>query len=288
LKFLASGASHQKVCFIIALINECIIDYLLTILYKLKPIPNHMTDFDFPNELREMFKKDTSVVVLTGAGVSAESGMPTFRGEDGLWRNYRAEELATPAAFASDPELVWEWYDMRRKIIHDCTPNPAHKTIAQMEQYFDNFQLITQNVDGLHKRAGNSKIIELHGNLWRVRCVEEGKIFNFMEVPLKNIPPSCDCGSLIRPDVVWFGESLPRDAIDNAFAAAQDCDVMLVVGTSGIVYPAASLPMVAKQSGATVLEINLEPTPFTDLVDHSFLGKAGEILPKLWKSIKKE
>jgi NAD-dependent deacetylase len=246
-----------------------------------------MSSPSFPPELKKNFQKSTSLVVLTGAGVSAESGMPTFRGKDGWWRNYRAEELATPTAFARDPKLVWEWYDMRRKIIHNCSPNPAHDTIADMEQYFENFLLITQNVDGLHRRAGNTKIIELHGNLWHVRCLEEGRTFDFMEVPLKIIPPTCDCGALIRPDVVWFGESLPREAIDNAFAAAQDCDVMLVVGTSGVVQPAASLPVVAKNSGAVVIEVNLEPTPFTDLVDYSFLGKAGEVLPDLWRFIKK-
>jgi NAD-dependent deacetylase len=212
--------------------------------------------------------------------------MPTFRGEDGWWRNYRAEDLATPHAFARDPKLVWEWYDMRRKIIHDCKPNPAHETISEMEKYFENFLLITQNVDGLHNRAGNTRLIELHGNLWRVRCMDEGKTLNFMEVPLKKIPPTCECGALIRPDVVWFGESLPRDALDSAFAAAHDCEIMLVVGTSGMVQPAASLPMVAKNSGATVIEVNLEPTPFTDLVDYSFLGKAGEVLPRFWDFVK--
>jgi NAD-dependent deacetylase len=245
-----------------------------------------MSSPSFPSDLKEIIQKTSRLVVLTGAGVSAESGMPTFRGEDGWWRNYRAEELATPTAFARDPKLVWEWYDMRRKIIHDCSPNPAHDTIAEMERYFENFLLITQNVDGLHRRAGNSKIIELHGNLWHVRCMDEGRTFDFMEVPLKNIPPTCDCGALIRPDVVWFGESLPREAIDDAFAAAQDCNVMLVVGTSGVVQPAASLPIVAKNSGAVVIEVNLEPTPFTQLVDHSFLGKAGEVMPDLYKFIK--
>jgi len=245
-----------------------------------------MPEIDIPEELSKIFSKSTRVVVLTGAGVSAESGMPTFRGEDGWWRNYRAEELATPQAFARDPKLVWEWYDMRRKIIHDCKPNPAHETITKMEKYFDNFQLITQNVDGLHRRAGNESVIELHGNLWRVRCVEEGKIFDFEEVPLKEIPPVCSCGALIRPDVVWFGEMLPRDQLDAAFEAAQTCEVIFVVGTSGIVQPAASIPIMAKQSGALLIEVNLEPTPISTFADHSFLGKAGEVMPKLWKFIK--
>ncbi len=246
-----------------------------------------MSSPTFPPELRDIFHKNAKVVVLTGAGISAESGMPTFRGEDGWWRNYRAEDLATPHAFARDPKLVWEWYDMRRKIIHECTPNPGHEIIAEMERYFENFQLITQNVDGLHGRAGNTKIIELHGNLWRVRCIEEGKTFDFLEVPLKTVPPTCQCGALIRPDVVWFGEMLPRDKLDAAFLAAQDCDVILTVGTSAIVHPAASIPILAKQSGAALVEVNLEPTPLTQLADYSFQGKAGEILPRIWKSITK-
>ncbi len=240
----------------------------------------------FPWELHNFFKKGSRVVVLTGAGVSAESGMPTFRGEDGLWRNYRAEELATPEAFTRDPKLVWEWYDMRRKIIHGCKPNPGHETIVKMEVYFEDFQLITQNVDGLHRRAGSKNVIELHGNLWRVRCVEEGKIFDFMEVPLKAVPPLCDCGSLIRPDVVWFGEAMPIEPLEAAFTAAEGCDVMVVVGTSGIVQPAALIPILAKQNGAYLVEVNLEPTPFTGLADCSVLGKAGEVLPELWNLIK--
>jgi NAD-dependent deacetylase len=248
-----------------------------------------MTNHQFPSQLKEFIKTTSKVVVLTGAGVSAESGMPTFRGEDGWWRNYRAEELATPYAFARDPKLVWEWYDMRRKIIHDCKPNPAHETIAKMDGYFDDFLLITQNVDGLHQRAGSSSehTLELHGNLWRVRCMEEGKTFDFMEVPLKSIPPICDCGALIRPDVVWFGESLPMGALEDSFNAAQACDVLFVIGTSGIVQPAASIPIVAKQNGAFLIEVNLEQTPYTELADHSFLGKAGEILPELWQFIRK-
>ncbi len=246
-----------------------------------------MPNINYPPELKNFFKKTTRIVVLTGAGVSAESGMPTFRGEDGWWRNYRAEELATPEAFARDPKLVWEWYDMRRKIIHGCSPNPAHDTIAEMEQYFDNFQLVTQNVDGLHQRAGNTNIIELHGNLWRVRCVKEGKTFEFHEVPLTKIPPTCDCGALIRPDVVWFGESLPSDAMDSAFSAASDSDAIIIVGTSGIVQPAASIPIIGKQNGAYILELNLEPTPFTSFADFSIQGKAGEILPNLWEFIEK-
>jgi NAD-dependent deacetylase len=259
----------------------------LTILNKLKLISHHMPEQSFPKELRNLCDTSTRVAVLTGAGISAESGMPTFRGEDGWWRNYRAEELATPHAFARDPKLVWEWYDMRRKIIHDCKPNPGHEIIAKMEKHFDDFQLITQNVDGLHRRAGNESVIELHGNLWRVRCTEEDKTFDFMEVPLSEVPPKCECGALIRPDVVWFGEMLPPNQLEGAFGAAESCQVMFVVGTSAIVQPAASIPVAAKQSGAHVVEVNLEPTPLTTLADYSFHGKAGEVLPKLWEFLVK-
>jgi NAD-dependent deacetylase len=242
----------------------------------------------YPDKLRDFFNKSAHTVVLTGAGVSAESGMPTFRGADGWWRSYRAEELATPQAFARDPKLVWEWYDMRRKIIHDCTPNPAHETIAEMERYFENFQLVTQNVDGLHARAGSRNIIELHGNLWRVRCTQEGDTFDFMDVPLNEIPPKCKCGALVRPDVVWFGESLQPENLDGAFAAAEGCEILLVVGTSAIVQPAASIPIIAKQNGALVVEVNLEDTPITSFADYSYQGKAGKILAELWNFIIKD
>ena len=227
------------------------------------------------------------VVVFTGAGISAESGIPTFRGKDGLWRNHRAEELATPHAFHSDPKKVWEWYDWRRRLIHDSEPNPAHVVIAEMEAHFPTFNLVTQNVDGLHKRAGSHNITELHGNLWRVRCMEEGRIFDFEEVPLKDIPPRCPCGALIRPDVVWFGEAMPVNEVSKAFSLAETCDTMLVVGTSAVVYPAAQLPFTAKSSGASIIEVNLEPTPVSSVADASFFGRAGEVLPRLWQAIER-
>jgi len=231
--------------------------------------------------LRERLEQARSVTVLTGAGVSAESGVPTFRGSDGLWRRYRAEDLATPEAFLRDPALVWEWYDWRRQLIAKCRPNPAHSAIAALEGRFQDFWLITQNVDGLHRMAGSRRIVELHGNLWRVRCLEEEKTTEQHDVPLREIPPRCACGGLLRPDVVWFGEALSPDAIREAFEAAESCDVMLVVGTSALVQPAASLPLVSKEHGAYVVEVNLEPTPLTALADESHHGKAGEILPRL-------
>ena len=176
------------------------------------------------------------VVVFTGAGVSADSGIPTFRGASGLWRNFRAEDLATPEAFASDPAMVWEWYEWRRSLIRDAEPNAAHEAIARLRDAV----VITQNVDGLHARAGSADIIELHGNIFRVRCVAEQKTFE-KEQPLESIPPCCSCGALLRPDVVWFGEMLPEEAMARASAAIIASDLLLVVGTSGVVYPAAGL-----------------------------------------------
>ena len=221
------------------------------------------------------------VVVLTGAGVSAESGVPTFRGADGLWGRHRAEDLATPEAFARDARLVWEWYEWRRQLIAARRPSAAHEAIAALEMRVQDFLLVTQNVDGLHRRAGSRRIVELHGNLWRVRCLAEGTVTENLEVPLPSLPPHCACGALLRPDVVWFGEALPTDAIRQAYDAAESCDVMLVVGTSALVQPAASLPMIAKAHGAYVVEVNLEPTPLSGVADESHHGKAGEVVPPL-------
>ncbi len=233
------------------------------------------------HNLQERLKQARRVAVLTGAGVSAESGVPTFRGVEGLWRQYRAEDLATPEAFSRDPKLVWEWYDWRRQLIAKCQPNPAPHAIAFLERQAQKFLLITQNVDGLHRLAGSVRMVELHGNLWRVRCLQEGKITENLDVPLQSIAPRCECGSLLRPDVVWFGEALPSEALQQAFEAAESCDVFLVVGTSAVVQPAASLPMVARNKGAYVVEVNLEPTPLTSIAHESHHGKAVEILPRL-------
>jgi NAD-dependent deacetylase len=229
---------------------------------------------------RERVQEARRVVVLTGAGVSAESGIPTFRGADGLWRRHRAEDLATPEAFGRDPRLVWEWYAWRRELIAARRPNAAHEAIAALETHVPEFLLVTQNVDGLHRRAGSRRIVELHGNLWRVRCVAEGAVTENLEVPLPSLPPRCACGALLRPDVVWFGEALPTDAIRQAYDAVESCEVMLVVGTSALVQPAASLPMIAKAHGAYTVEVNLEPTPVASYADESHHGKAGEVLPR--------
>ncbi|MCF8041549.1 MAG: NAD-dependent deacylase [Desulfarculaceae bacterium] len=221
------------------------------------------------------------VAVLTGAGISAESGVPTFRGSDGLWEKYRPEDLATPQAFARDPELVWRWYHWRRGLIAQCEPNPAHRALADLERRAGHFTLITQNVDGLHHLAGSRNLLEVHGNLWMVRCTSCGALYEERELDLPPRPACRECGGLLRPHVVWFGESLDSRILDTAWRAAAGCQVMLVVGTSAVVQPAAGLASVAKQAGAFVVEVNLETTPNSREVDLSLMGKAGEILPQL-------
>jgi NAD-dependent deacetylase len=232
------------------------------------------------------YQRYEPVVVLTGAGISAESGVPTFRGEDGLWRQYRAEELATPSAFERNPTLVWEWYDWRRGLIARCEPNAAHQALAEMESGFRDFVLVTQNVDGLHQRAGSGQVVQLHGNIWQVRCTAEGTIFDREDVPLSEIPPRCSCGALLRPHVVWFGEPLEADVLAAAYRAAERCRLMLVVGTSAVVQPAASLPVIAKQRGAYVIEFNMDQTPLSSLADEVILGPAAEEVPRLWRRLK--
>jgi NAD-dependent deacetylase len=234
------------------------------------------------DDLVERLSGAEHLVVFTGAGVSEESGVPTFRGDDGLWKQYDVEELATAEAFDNDPELVWDWYDYRRQIIADAEPNPAHQAIADLEDVYSAFDLITQNVDGLHARAGSADPIELHGNIWRARCTKCLMVGELMETPLSEKPPRCKaCGSFLRPDVVWFGEPLPVKAFEASRQAARTCDAMLVVGTSAVVRPAASLPLVAKHNGATVVEVNTGYTPFSALIDATLLGAAGGILPEL-------
>jgi NAD-dependent deacetylase len=230
-------------------------------------------------------RESGSVAVLTGAGISAESGVPTFRGEGGLWRSYHAEDLATPRAFRSDPKLVWQWYDWRRGLIGACEPNAAHDTLADMERHIPRFVLITQNVDGLHHLAGSRRLVELHGNIWRMRCMRNCRpAWEDRRNPLPDIPPHCPaCGALARPDVVWFGESLPKNALDCAFHAAQDCTLMLVIGTSALVQPAASLPLAAMRRGAYVVEINPEPTPLSAVVDNAIREPAALGLPRWWR-----
>ena len=229
----------------------------------------------------ETLARSKRAVAFTGAGISAESGIPTFRGADGLWRRYRPEELATPEAFARDPKLVWEFYRWRQELIARAKPNPAHLALAELERLGVIEAVITQNVDGLHQRAGSRRVIELHGNIWRIRCTSCGYEETISE-PVREVPPRCPrCGSLMRPGVVWFGEPLPSDAWAEAVELAETSDAMLVVGTSGVVYPAAMLPMIAKRAGATIIEVNPEDTAITQIADVAIRGKAGEVLPKI-------
>ena len=223
------------------------------------------------------------LVVLTGAGVSAESGVPTFRGDEGLWRTYRAEKLATPTAFNRDPLLVWEFYAWRRELIAACKPNQAHLLLAAIEKQISDFTLITQNVDGLHTVAGSRNIIEIHGSIWRMRCTSCGDRWEDRNVPLEKLPPSCpSCGEKARPDVVWFGEALDPEVLDSAFETAQRASVVLVIGTSGTVYPVAELPRVGKMHGAKIIEINPEITPISGVADQVYRRKATNGLQDWW------
>ena len=234
---------------------------------------------NFPSSLIEQLRRAQKLVALTGAGISAESGLSTFRdAQTGLWSKFRPEELATAEAFERDPKFVQDWYAWRRENALEAQPNAGHLALAEMEKRAPELLLVTQNVDGLHVRAGSKRMVELHGNIHRFRCFES-------DCPSDNFDIEngrCrSCGGHLRPDVVWFGEMLPTDALETAITAAENCDVFFSIGTSSVVYPAADLWRRAKDNGATVIEINKDPTPLTPLADYSFLGKAGEILPAL-------
>lgn len=244
---------------------------------------------DALQEAREILLLAPRVLVLTGAGISAESGVPTFRGPGGLWKEHRPEAVATPEAFRRDPRLVWEWYAWRREIILRCSPNAGHRVLAQwLLEREGTACLATQNVDGLHARAANgtgSPILELHGSLFRVRCTEcrrEAPHSDPVDTRTRESLPRCPaCGGLLRPAVVWFGEPLPTDALDPAYRWAATADVTLVVGTSALVHPAAALPLVTRQRGGTILEVNPERSSLTSYARISLRGPAGEVLPAL-------
>jgi NAD-dependent protein deacetylase/lipoamidase len=237
----------------------------------------------FSPDLVSAFSSAQSVVAFTGAGVSAESGVPTFRGDEGIWKKFNAEELASMTAFMKNPELVWQWYAHRKKIISDTQPNPGHYALAKMEMLFTSFAVITQNIDNLHFRAGSKTVHELHGNIERSYCVKCGTPFGGHDIPTSAGAALCPkCDGLIRPDVVWFGELLPEEEWSKAVRAAESADVFLSIGTSGVVYPAASIPSIARRNGAFVVEINPEPTPLTDHVDAFIKGQSGLVLPALY------
>ncbi|WP_047866001.1 SIR2 family NAD-dependent protein deacylase [Rubrobacter aplysinae] len=236
---------------------------------------------EVPQVLIEALREARSVAVLTGAGISAESGVPTFRdAQTGLWEHYRPEDLATPEAFDRDPGLVWRWYAWRRELVGGVEPNAGHRALAELESLVPRFTLATQNVDGLHRRAGSHNVLELHGDISRTICSRE-RLTRDPE-GLEGEPPSCpECGAYLRPDVVWFGEALPVEAFETAQEEARESDLFLSVGTSSLVQPAASLPQAALSGGATVVEVNPEPTPLTPHADYTLRSPAGEALSAL-------
>lgn len=237
---------------------------------------------EFPAEFVSRLRESERVAILTGAGVSQESGLRTFRdAQTGLWAQYKPNELASPEAFARDPKLIWDWYAWRREAIKGVRPNAGHYALAEMAQHIPVFTLMTQNVDGLHVMAGNPRVLELHGNIQRVRCAQCGRFADLWDEESESVPRCEVCGGLLRPDVVWFGEALPRAALEAAVEAARSCQIFFSVGTSGVVQPAASLAFAAHNRGAIVVEINLEPTPLTPKADHFFQGRSGEVLPAL-------
>ncbi len=240
----------------------------------------------FPERLTNLIKGSDRVAALTGAGVSQESGLRTFRdAQTGLWAQYKPEELASPQAFARDPKLIWDWYAWRREAVKSVRPNAGHYALAEMARRISDFTLITQNVDGLHRMAGSPRVIELHGNIQRVRCSDCGVIVDDWEEDNVEVPRCSLCGGLLRPHVVWFGEPLPRAELEMAVEAARNCQIFFSIGTSGVVQPAATLAYAAHNRGATVIEINAEQTPLTSKADFFFQGKSGEILPELVKAV---
>ncbi len=241
----------------------------------------------FPDELISKLLSAQNILFFTGAGISAESGIETFRGSGGLWEKYRASDLATPEAFERNPDLVWQWYEYRREIVRNAQPNAGHIAIAEFEKFFQSVTVATQNVDNLHNRAGSSSVLELHGNIEKNFCSGCGKRFDFVTFKDKNNVPVCDeCGGFIRPGVVWFGEQLPFEVFQRAGIKAGSCEVCFVVGTSALVYPAASIPETAKRAGAYIVEINIDKTDLSEIADITLLGKSGEILPSLLTEIK--
>jgi len=227
----------------------------------------------------QKLKDSRKIVFVTGAGISQESGIPTFRGKDGYWRKYDPMKLASIDAFYDDPKLVWEWYEDRRKNILSVKPNEGHFAISQMEEFKD-VVILTQNIDGLHQRSGSTNVLELHGSIIRIKCTVCDFIDNITE-NFESLPPKCKCGSMLRPDVVWFGEPLPQNIWQSAIKEASICDVMIIVGTSLVVSPANTLPVYAKQNGAILIEVNPEKTVMSNDMDLSIQATSAEVLPKI-------
>ncbi len=247
----------------------------------------NISPVEVSKSLIELLCSDCRTVVLTGAGISAESGVPTFRGKDGLWNKFDPRELATFSAFMANPKLVWEWYLFRRDLINKVEPNPGHFTLAEMGKALNRLRIVTQNVDNLHQRAGSVDVIELHGNIARNKCADCGAPVSEQEIDPDQIP-LCQCGGRIRPDVVWFGEMLPFEAIETAQRESSQCELFFSIGTSAEVYPAADLPRIAKRAGAYLVEINPDPTEVTHIADEVFAAPSGEVLPELWRAAMNE
>lgn len=226
------------------------------------------------------------VTFLTGAGVSKESGIPTFRdAQTGMWANYNPQELATPEGFRNDPKLVWQWYDYRRKLLGDAEPNPGHRAIVELESLVPKVTVVTQNIDGLHQKAGSSDVVELHGSIKKFYCFDGGHDAHDVPFDLEE-PPLCKCGSMIRPGVVWFGEALPPHAMSRGLKECAESEVVFVAGTSALVQPAASLPYAAHRRGAKLIGVNPDETPITDIVDEFMQGPSGQVLPMVVAALK--
>jgi len=236
-----------------------------------------------PDDISDRLVKSQKIVFVSGAGISQESGIPTFRGKDGLWRKYDPMKLATIDAFYEDPKLVWEWYEERRSNILNAKPNPGHVTIAELEKH-RKVSVLTQNIDGLHQRAGSENVYELHGSIITIKCT----VCDFKDKitsAFPTLPPMCKCGNMLRPDVVWFGEALPKDVWESAIEEASTCDAMIIVGTSLVVSPANLLPVYAKQNGATMIEVNIEKTQMSSQMDMSLQEPAAKALPEILEII---